>query len=145
MQTLFSRHQHQLSRLTEQLQSRLSLRDYLASCLTAKAQQALLDAHIEGDTLHLLTTNASWASRLRLSARQLIQACQDTQVSKLNVRVAAQLSETPPASNKPVSRTPPDEATLKALTDFSDQLDPQDELTQSLQRLIAQFKRSSPQ
>lgn len=135
MQTLFSRHQHQLANLTEQLQCRQSLRERLSVCLTAKAQQALLDAYIKDHSLHLLTTNASWASRLRLSARQLIQACADPDVHQLSVHIAAQTAEKN-AANTPFTRTQPDEGALAALLSLSQQLDAKDELRLSLQKLI---------
>ncbi len=135
MQTLFSRHQHQLASLTEQLQYRLSLRERLCSCLSPKAQQALLDAYVKDHSLHLLTTNASWASRLRLSARQLIQACADPDVHQISVHIAAQTAEK--SNSKTLfTRTQPDEDTLTNLLSLSQQLDPKDDFRHSLQKLI---------
>lgn len=136
MQTLFSRHQPQLAKLTQQLASRLSLRERLGSCLTDKAQQALLDAYVDNHQLHLLTTSATWASRFRLSSRQLLNACNDQRVTELHVHIAAQRTE-PPTIAKSFTRTPPpNEIELASLIALSQQLTPQDSLTQALERLI---------
>jgi len=135
MQTLFSRHQHRLMTLTQQLDTRLVLREKLLPCLSSAAQQALLDASIEGNTLKLLTTNATWASRLRLSSRQLLQACADNQVNQLSVHIAQSVSETQPHS-LPTPRQKPNPETLIQLEAWHDQLDPRDPLTQSLRRLL---------
>lgn len=139
MQTLFSRHQQQLANLTDQLQLRHALRSRLNPCLSTKAQQALLDAYIEGDTLHLLTTNASWASRFRLSSRQLIQACSDDRVNKLDVHISAQ-KEATSRLEKPIARIQPSDEALGKLTQLSNQLNPNDELSLALKQLIQQFK-----
>lgn len=139
MQTLFSRHQQQLATLTEQLNERRRIRDLLAPYLTEKAQQALLDASVQAGKLHLLTTNASWASRLRLSARQLIGACSHLGVTELSVHLAAQTTEQQRQTTKTVIRSVPTETDLASLTTFSQQLNPKDELTQALQKLIQQL------
>lgn len=136
MQTLFSRHQHQITSLTEALQSRLSLRQHLLPCLTHAAQQALLDAYIEGDSLHLLTTNATWASRLRLSSRQLISACAHESVSTLKVHISSNLVNQTPAT-KPMIRVKPTEDALQSLMQLTHHLHPNDSLAQSLNRLIS--------
>lgn len=139
MQTLFSRHQQQLATLTEQLDERKRVRELLAPYLTDKAQQALLDASIQGGKLHLLTTNASWASRLRLSARQLISACAHLGVTELSVHLAAQTAEQQQPKSKTLTRSVPHESDLASLTKLSQALDPKDELTQALQKLIQQL------
>ncbi len=138
MQTLFSRHQQQLAPLTEQLNERKRVRELLAPYLTNKAQQALLDASIQDGKLHLLTTNASWASRLRLSARQLIGACAHLGVTELSVHLAAQTAEQQPTT-KTFMRSLPNEHDLASLTTLSQELNPKDELTQALQKLIQQL------
>lgn len=135
MQTLFSRHQPQLANLTQQLANRLSLRERLGSCLTDKAQQALLDAYVDNHQLHLLTTSATWASRFRLSSRQLLNACNDQRVTELHVHIAAQRTEQPTTA-KSFTRTPPNETELASLIALSQQLTPQDSLKQALERLI---------
>jgi hypothetical protein len=135
MQTLFSRHQHRLMTLTQQLDTRLVLREKLLPCLSSAAQHALLDASIEGNTLKLLTTNATWASRLRLSSRQLLQACADNQVNQLSVHIAQSVSETQ-LHSLPTPRQKPNPETLIQLEAWHDQLDPRDPLTQSLRRLL---------
>jgi hypothetical protein len=138
MQTLFSRHQPQLANLTQQLANRLSLRECLGSCLSDKAQQALLDAYVDNHQLHLLTTSATWASRFRLSSRQLLNACNDQQVTELHVHIAAQRAERL-STHKTFTRSIPNETNLASLTSLSQQLNPQDELAQALQKLIQQL------
>lgn len=138
MQTLFSRHQPQLANLTQQLTDRLSLRERLGSCLSEKAQRALLDAYIDNHQLHLLTTSATWASRFRLSGRQLLSACNDQRVTELHVHIAAQRTEQP-ITAKSFIRTPPNETELASLIALSQQLSPQEPLAQALERLIEQL------
>lgn len=142
MQTLFSRHQPQLANLTQQLNHRLSLRERLRSCLSDKAQQALLDAYVDHHQLHLLTTSATWASRFRLSSRQLLSACHDQQVTELHVHIAAQRTEQPTTA-KSFIRTPPNETELASLIALSQQLTPQEPLTQALEKLIQQLAKKS--
>jgi hypothetical protein len=138
MQTLFSRQQPQLANLTRQLTDRLNLRERLGSCLSGKAQCALLDAYVDNHQLHLLTTNATWASRFRLSSRQLLSACADQQVTELQVHIAAQSAEQE-STSKAFVRSLPNEANLASLTALSHELAPQEPLTQALKKLIHQL------
>lgn len=136
MQTLFSQYRHQiapLQQLSQQLAQRAALQQRIAACLSPQAQAALLDVSIIDNTLYLLTPNATWASRMRLSSRQLLAACADEQVTQLVVRVMpAQTENIRPLR---ILRTKPDESALIPLQALRAQLN-DDPLAPAIERLL---------
>lgn len=144
METLFTHYQHKaepLKQLNEQIKARNLLLNYLKSSLSPTAQSALLDAVVKDETLHILTTSAAWSARLRLSTRQLLSASQ-AHVTRLQVHIAA-TQHTEIATTSSIQRVKPNEETLNALIEFTNQRNKNDPLTQALNRLVKTLDKSN--
>lgn len=136
-QPFFAQQHDKLTGLLTQLAEHRSLKEKLSPLLSPKAQQALVDAFVQGNTLYLLTTSATWASRLRLSSRQLLDACHQDDVHYVKTQIVAKMSE--PTAHQFRPAEPPSTAQLQQLIELQQSLPSNDPLGKSLQRLIEQF------